>query len=414
MRDIDPTASEFISSGYLEHSRPGARLYDFASIAAPILGGLIGADGASDAAGVQAASADRSTALQKQINDENVARQQPFYQTGVAANNRLSQLMGLGGGSSRQTADQIRAELLGQYTSTGGGSGANQSSVSNAANQGGLVAQSPMFAHIGGSFQPGPDGEDVWVPTGAGQSGGSTVDESGLTAAINARLAEQDRAEQAAMADPSYGSLTRNFTASDMASDPIYAQQSGLVDSAIQRASNFETAPGYEFRLAEGAKGVENSAAARGMQLSGANLKGLTQYNQNFASNEYDNWFNQSNTDRNYVSGQGNDAFNRFNTNNTTQYNRLAGLSGAAQQAAGNINSSATNYAQSAGNNITGAANATAAGMVGGANALSSGIGGAVNNYQQNQLLSLIRNPATSFTGSEPYAGYNASIGLTR
>jgi hypothetical protein len=367
-------------------------------VAASVAGSVMNAGAAGDVADGQAQSAANQTALDTRIYNENTARQQPFYDTGLAANNRLSQLMGLGGGSSKKTADQIRAELLGQYTSTGGGSGAgNPANVSNAANQGGLVAQSPMFAHIGGSFQPGPDGEDVWVPTGAGQSGGSTVDESGLTAAINARLAEQDRAEQAAMADPSYGSLTRNFTASDMASDPIYAQQSGLVDSAIQRASNFETAPGYEFRLAEGAKGVENSAAARGMQLSGANLKGLTQYNQNFASNEYDNWFNQSNTDRNYVSGQGNDAFNRFNTNNTTQYNRLAGLSGAAQQAAGSIDSTAANYAKSVGSNSAVAANANAAGIVGSANALSQGVSGAINGYQNNQLLNYIRQPQTSF-----------------
>lgn len=51
--------------------------------------------------------------------------------------------------------------------------------------------------------------------------------------------------------------------------------------------------PSTEFRRAEGQKGVENSASAKGMSLSGNTLRGLTQYNQDYASTEYGNSYNR-------------------------------------------------------------------------------------------------------------------------
>ena len=56
---------------------------------------------------------------------------------------------------------------------------------------------------------------------------------------------------------------------------------------------DFETSPGYEFRLGEGQKSIEKSAAARGSQLSGQTMKALSEYSQNVASNEYDKFLNQ-------------------------------------------------------------------------------------------------------------------------
>ena len=45
--------------------------------------------------------------------------------------------------------------------------------------------------------------------------------------------------------------------------------------------------PGYQFRLSEGLKGIEGSAAARGTQLSGDTLKGIGRYSQMMASDEF-------------------------------------------------------------------------------------------------------------------------------
>jgi hypothetical protein len=175
--------------------------------------------------------------------------------------------------------------------------------------------------------------------------------------------------------------------------------------------ADFQTDPGYQFRMGEGQRGVENSAAARGGALSGAALKAITKYGQDFASNEYTN------------------AYNRFNNNQTNQYNRLAGLAGVGQQATNQLGNAAGNYAN-AGSNIYGnlgnaqgqsainAGNAQAAGAVGQANAFNSAIGGATNAYQQNQLLKGILGTGSSgggmgsgsfFGGVDPSTSFGAS-----
>ena len=55
----------------------------------------------------------------------------------------------------------------------------------------------------------------------------------------------------------------------------------------------FQADPGYNFRMAEGMKALERSAAARGLLQSGGTLKGIQQYGQNIASDEYQNAFNR-------------------------------------------------------------------------------------------------------------------------
>lgn len=51
--------------------------------------------------------------------------------------------------------------------------------------------------------------------------------------------------------------------------------------------------PGYQFRLSEGQKALENSAIQRGGLLSGNAMRAITDYGQNFASNEYDKEYNR-------------------------------------------------------------------------------------------------------------------------
>jgi hypothetical protein len=57
--------------------------------------------------------------------------------------------------------------------------------------------------------------------------------------------------------------------------------------------NRFQADPGYGFRMSEGMKALENSAAARGGLLSGATLKGVSRFGQDLASNEYQNAFNR-------------------------------------------------------------------------------------------------------------------------
>jgi hypothetical protein len=52
--------------------------------------------------------------------------------------------------------------------------------------------------------------------------------------------------------------------------------------------------PGYQFRLDQGMKMLDNSAAAKGGLLSGNTLQGRQNYAQNYASNEYGNVYNRA------------------------------------------------------------------------------------------------------------------------
>jgi hypothetical protein len=146
---------------------------------------------------------------------------------------------------------------------------------------------------------------------------------------------------------------------------------------------------GLQFGLDQGTKAINSRAGAGGSFLSGATLKALTRFGNDYGSTK---------------AGESRD---RFVQDQGTTYNRLAGIAGTAQTAVGQMGAAEQGYASRAGNNITGAGNATAAGIVGGANAVNGGIGAAVNGYQNNQLMNMIRNPGGSGGGNPMQASFS-------
>lgn len=100
---------------------------------------------------------------------------------------------------------------------------------------------------------------------------------------------------------------------------------------------DFEADPGYQFRLAEGNKAVQASAAARGGLFSGKTGTDLQDYSQGLASQEYGNAYNRFADQRDYSYGQFGDNFNRDRALKTDKYNRLASLAGVGQMTAGNV-----------------------------------------------------------------------------
>jgi hypothetical protein len=159
------------------------------------------------------------------------------------------------------------------------------------------------------------------------------------------------------------------------------AKDFGKYASAEFTPANFlaNQDPGYAFRMSEGLKGLERSAAARGGLLSGSALKGITRYGQDLASDEYQN------------------AFNRYQTQRTNTLNPFASLAGVAQSASNTMGTAAGAFGQQMGANIIGAGNAAAAGQVGSANAISQGVGQGLNFYQNQQFLNSMRNPSTNY-----------------
>ena len=69
---------------------------------ASLIGGAMASSAASKAAKTQAKSADKATELQKQMYEEGVVRQKPFYEAGLTGQNRLMELLGLGGDPNAQ------------------------------------------------------------------------------------------------------------------------------------------------------------------------------------------------------------------------------------------------------------------------------------------------------------------------
>jgi hypothetical protein len=134
-------------------------------------------------------------------------------------------------------------------------------------------------------------------------------------------------------------------------------------------ADKFKADPGYAFRMSEGMKALERSAAARGGLLSGATLKGTQRYGQDLASQEYMN------------------AFNRYQAERAGTLNPYQALAGTAQTSANVLGGQAGQLGQQLGSNIIGAGNAQAAGQIGSANAIVGGVGQGINFYQNQQLL---------------------------
>lgn len=66
-----------------------------------------------------------------------------------------------------------------------------------------------------------------------------------------------------------------------------YQQLLGLNGQAPD-FSVLTSSPDYQFRLSEGLKALDNSGAARGMSLSGAQLKGAERFGQGLAASAYD------------------------------------------------------------------------------------------------------------------------------
>jgi len=120
--------------------------------------------------------------------------------------------------------------------------------------------------------------------------------------------------------------------------------------------SDFQADPGYGFRMSEGMKALESSAAARGGLLSGSTLKGVTRFGQDAASQEYQN------------------AFNRYQVNRSNQLNPLQSLMGSGQSATNILTGEAGNLGRSLGENALGAGNARASGYIGSANAYTNAI----------------------------------------
>lgn len=146
-------------------------------------------------------------------------------------------------------------------------------------------------------------------------------------------------------------------------------RQSGMKALAGLEGNNFmqdwQKDPGYQFRMNEGMKAINANASARGGLNSGATLKALTRYGQDYASSEYDKAYNRN-------------------------YNRLSSLAGFGNNATNMNNQNAGAYGQSVAGNQIGMGNAAASNQIAQSNRmgqfLGQGIGAAATFFSDLRL----------------------------
>jgi hypothetical protein len=209
---------------------------------------------------------------------------------------------------------------------------------------------------------------------------------------------------------------------------PAAFQYEGQQPAAFQfRAEDLQTDPGYGFRLSEGLKALERSAAARGGLLSGGTGKALTRYGQEAASQEFGNAFARALTGYGLerereadqygraLTGYGLErereaeeygraltGYNVLRARESEEYNRLAGMAGVGGTTAQQMNAAGQNFAGQSSQNLLAGGQAAAQGILGAAGARASGYLGATStlnnalqtylNYNQNQnLMNLLR-----------------------
>lgn len=123
--------------------------------------------------------------------------------------------------------------------------------------------------------------------------------------------------------------------------------------------NGYTDSPGYEFRKRGGSQMVQGSAAASGGLYSGNTLKALTQYGDNLAADEYNNW-----------------------------WNRLASRAGIGQTTATNLGQIGGNTSRDISSLLSNAGASRASGIRGAYGAVGSGLGavaGGLDTYFANQ-----------------------------
>jgi hypothetical protein len=156
-----------------------------------------------------------------------------------------------------------------------------------------------------------------------------------------------------------------------------------------------QLSPQYNFDLQQGAQGSLNGSAAGQGALSGAALKDLTSYNQNYANNSF------------------NSAFANYNTQQNNIFARLSNIATLGSSAGSNSTTGAGQFAGTIGNTIGSIGASQAAGAVGAANALGGGLSSAGNTYlgQQN-LAQILGSSNSAYNPNSNSNGDNVDDGL--
>lgn len=244
---------------------------------------------------------------------------------------------------------------------------------------GGLLGGGPAGAAIGGALGGLIEGSSTEraAQAAAAQTGAATNE----AIALQRRMYEEGVARQQPWLQAGQNALAKLQTAAEYT--PFGMTQ-------------FQADPGYAFRLAEGQKALERSAAARGGLLSGATGKALTRYGQEMGSQEYLN------------------AFNRYQAERQARLGPLQSLAGVGQTSAQNLGTMGGTYGANVGNALINQGyTAGQAGLAGAAarQSMYGNIGSALGQITPGQWSSMGSSISNYLNPSPAYGSINPASG---
>lgn len=241
------------------------------------VGSALGARSQNKAASRAADTSERNNqanvALAREIYGNNQQMLNPFMQRGNVAGNQINALLGLGGsqqqgGPQPATLPGVQPNALTRFT---GGIPATQG---YGLGDSGLryTPDDPMATFQGGANLGGVD----WGPADGRYTMGFG-DWAGSNMGGGPNFAQYVQSNPDLMATATTGTAPMGQT-------PQQAAE-GAFDI-------FRNSTGYQFRLGEGLDAVNSAYAGIGGLQSGAAMRGINEYGQNFASNEFGNYMN--------------------------------------------------------------------------------------------------------------------------
>lgn len=180
--------------------------------------------------------------------------------------------------------------------------------------------------------------------------------------------------------DPMQGALTQSFGGGSAPTGGYGGQ------FVAPTGVTFMNDPGYQFRIDQGNRAVQNSAFAKGTGLTGGAIKDLLNYGQGAASAEFQNVFNRDlagqTFNRDTAFGNQDRALNSYLASRDTFWgdtDRLFGrnfsLAQLGENAAAGYGNNLGQYGAGGSDTLTGIGNSGAAGTIGTGNAIAGGIG---------------------------------------
>lgn len=243
------------------------------------------------------------------------------------------------------------------------------------------------------------------LSAGAGLLGGGKSSSAAKDAAnTQKQMYLQTRADLSPFTQAGAGvlpALNALATSGPTGGGPDYVSQAAGERPLQMTQAELEQTPGYLFTRDQGLKATQSAAAARGLGVSGAALKGAATYATNLANTTYKDQFDLQQKRFNDLlllsTGQQNQL--------SGQYQRLQGTAALGESAAAGLGQQGTNAASSAGSYINAAGVDQSNALSNTTNALSGG----VNNYLGYQQFQKYMNPPSQYGNAAPGSNVSAS-----